>query len=64
MARKYRIFPIDKIQDIFTIAMVDPLDKLAIDQIKKPTKSDVRIFLTTPLELDNMVLKYYGPKRE
>ena len=64
MVKKYRIFPIDKIQDIFTVAMVDPLDKLAIEQIKKLTKSDVRIFLTTPLELDEMFLKYYGPKRE
>jgi hypothetical protein len=64
MVKKYRIFPIDKIQDIFTVAMVDPLDKLAIDQIKKLTKSDVRIFLTTPLELDEMFLKYYGQKKE
>ena len=64
MAKKYRIFPIDKIQDIFTVAMVDPLDKIAIEQIKKFTKSDVRIFLTTPLELDGMLLKYYGPKKE
>lgn len=64
MVKKYRIFPIDKIQDIFTVAMVDPLDRLAIEQIKKLTKSDVRIFLTTPLELDKMFLKYYGPKKE
>jgi type IV pilus assembly protein PilB len=64
MAKKYGIFPIDKIQDIFTVAMVHPLDKLAIEQIKKFTKSDVRIFLTTSLELENMVLKYYGPKKE
>ena len=64
MVKKYRIFPIDKIQDIFTVAMVDPLDRLAIDQIKKLTKSDVRIFLTTSLELDEMLLKYYGPKKE
>lgn len=64
IVKKYRIFPIDKIQDIFTVAMVDPLDKLAIEQIKKLTKSEVRIFLTTPFELDEMLLKYYGPKKE
>jgi type IV pilus assembly protein PilB len=63
MVKKYRIFPIDKIQDILTVAMVNPLDKLAIEQIKKLTKSDVRIFLTTPLELEKAFLKYYGPKK-
>ena len=62
IARKYQVFPIDRIQDFLTIAMVDPFDKIAIDQIKDLTKSNVMVFLTTPQELDEMISMYYAKK--
>lgn len=62
MARKYQIFPIDKIQDVLAVAMLNPLDKFAIEQIQKFTGSNVSIFLTTPPELDEMFSKYYVKK--
>lgn len=62
MARKYQVLPIDKIQDFLTIAMVNPLDKIVVDQIKKITKSNVTIFLTTPSELNEMFSMCYGKK--
>lgn len=59
MARKFQVFPIDKIQDVLSIAMINPLDKFAIDQIKKLTQSNISIFLTTPTELSEMLSMYY-----
>lgn len=61
-AERYQVFPIDKIQDILTIAMVNPLDKLALEQIHELTKYDLMVFLTTPLELTEMISRYYVRK--
>jgi len=60
IVKKYRVFPIDKIQDVLTIAMINPLDKYAIDQIKKLSGCNISIFLSTPTELEEMISTYYG----
>jgi type IV pilus assembly protein PilB len=59
MVEKYQVFPIDKMQGTLTVAMVNPLDKVAIDQIQKFTNAAVRVFLTTPPELKEMLSRYY-----
>ncbi len=41
IARNYQVLPIGKIGDTLTLAMGDPLDILAIDDIKKLTKCEV-----------------------
>lgn len=61
-ARKYQLLPIDKIGDVFTVAMVNPLDKSAVDEIQNITRASVEIFLTTPLELEEMFSRCYGSK--
>lgn len=62
IAKKYQVLPLDKIQDVLTVAMVNPLDKVIIDQIEKLTKSNVKVFLTTRLELEEAFFHYYGKK--
>ena len=62
IVKKYQVLPLDKIQDILTVAMVNPLDKIVIDQIEKLTKSNVKVFLTTRLELEEVFSRYYGQK--
>jgi len=62
LVEKYQVLPIDKIEDILTLAMVNPLDKSAIEDIEKLTKSNVKVFLTMPLELKEMISKYYTHK--
>lgn len=64
MARKYQVLPVDKIQNILTVAMTNPMDKLAIEQIEKLTDTRVLIYLTTPLELKEMFFRYYDKKEE
>ncbi|MBM3246803.1 MAG: hypothetical protein FJZ13_05730 [Candidatus Omnitrophica bacterium] len=64
MAKKYHVLPVDKIQGVLTVAMVNPLDIVALDQIKKVANSEVKVFLTTPPELSDMIVKYYGQKQE
>lgn len=59
MVRKYQIFPIDKIQDVVTLAMVNPLDNSALDQIQEIVKSNIKVFLTTPSDLEELLSSYY-----
>lgn len=58
--RKYRVFPIDKIKDVFTVAMVNPIDSAAVDQVKKIIKDKVIIFLTTSSEFNEMLAMYFA----
>lgn len=58
MIRKYQVFPIDRIQDVVTIAMVNPLDNMALDQVQEIIKSSIKIFLTTPADLNELFLRY------
>ena len=60
LIEKYKLLPVDKFQDILTVAMVNPLDKPTIEEIQKLTKSNVIVFLTTPLEFKEMFSRYYG----
>ncbi|MFH1128999.1 MAG: hypothetical protein V1699_06305 [Candidatus Omnitrophota bacterium] len=60
MVKKYQVFPIDRIQDVITVAMVNPLDNLIIDQIQDIIKGTIKVFLTTPADLEEMISQYYG----
>lgn len=62
MVKKLQALPIDKIQDILTVAMVNPLDKLAIEQIEEASQSSVKVFLTTSAELEEAFSRYYSQK--
>ena len=63
MIRKYQLFPIDKIQDVVTIAMVNPLDNMAIDEVKEIVKSNIKVFLTLPLDLSEMISRYFVKRK-
>lgn len=62
-AKEYRVFPVDKIQDILTIAMENPLDEFAINQLQKLTNSCIRVFLTSPTQLEEVFGKYFQQKK-
>ncbi len=59
MVKKYQIFPIDKIQDVLTLAMVNPLDNPALDQVQEIVKCNVKVFLTTPSDIKELFSRYY-----
>lgn len=59
LARKHRVFPIEIHEGKLTIAMADPLDVFAIDEIKRVTKMPVDTVVTTESELLKVIDKYY-----
>ncbi len=64
MVKKYQVFAIDKIQDLVTVAMVNPLDNLAIDQIQDITKSNIKVFLTTLSDIKEIISRYFDHSTE
>jgi len=60
IAMHHRILPISKMGNILTMAMVDPLNVLAIDDIKTLTGFRIGPVVTTDKDMDDAIEKYYG----
>ncbi|MFH2138838.1 MAG: hypothetical protein ABII88_10035 [Candidatus Omnitrophota bacterium] len=62
IAQKYNLIPIDKIGNILTVAMADPLNSAAKEEIKQITGLDVETFISTFSDINNAIAQYYEPK--
>jgi len=60
IARHYHILPLSKIGPTITIAVADPLNIFAIDDIKSLTGFDVRLVLTDSDSIDAAIEQHYG----
>lgn len=60
IAREFKVIPIDKIGDILTVAMADPLNNTAVEKIRKITSLSVEKFISTFSEINNAISQYYA----
>ncbi len=60
LAKKYMIIPLYKISNVLTIAMVDPFNLYAIDELRSRTGLDVKIVISTEKNIRKTIEKYYG----
>lgn len=60
IARKYNLIPLDRMGDILTVVMTDPLDKSSIEELENITTCKVRSFIGTDAEVKEAILHYYG----
>jgi type IV pilus assembly protein PilB len=59
VARQYCLIPIDKIGNTVTIAMADPLNTQAIEDIELLTNSSVQIFVSTATDIRQAIDRCY-----
>lgn len=59
IAKKHGVIPIDKIGATLTVAMVNPLNTAALEEIEAITKCTVQPFVTTSTSFQNALKKYY-----
>jgi type IV pilus assembly protein PilB len=59
MARQYGIVPIDVMGDILTIAMSNPLNEKAIEDVETLSKKKVQIFIGTVTGVNGALNKLY-----
>jgi type IV pilus assembly protein PilB len=59
-ARQHTLMPLFKIGNILTIAMADPLNLLALDEIRNKAKIDVEIVISTEKKIKRLIDLQYG----
>ena len=59
MAKQYCLIPIDRIGNALTLAMADPSNVQAIEEIELMTKCVIQTFVSTPSEIAKAIDKYY-----
>ena len=59
MARRYCLIPIDRIGNALTLAMADPSNVKAIEEVELRTKCVIQTFVSTPSDILRAIEKYY-----
>jgi type IV pilus assembly protein PilB len=63
IARKYQVFPLMKVKNSLTVAMLDPLDSFVMENIKYTTGCDIKPLVSTKDEIMQAIDKYYAVAR-
>lgn len=59
IARKYEIFPLVKVRNTLTIAMVDPLDSFVTESLMEMTGCDIKPLVSTRAEIIEAIEKHF-----
>ena len=60
MARRHTLIPLFAIGNTITVAMANPLNIFALDEVKNKTKTDVEIAICTEEKIQKAIDKHYG----
>jgi len=60
MARRHTLIPIFKIGDTLTVAMTNPLNLLALDEVRNRVKTDVEIAISMEKKIKKAIEQHYG----
>lgn len=60
LAQKYKIIPIERQGDKILLAMADPLNVMAVDDVRITTGYDVEPAVAFEAEIDDAIATYYG----
>ena len=60
VARRHKVIPVSQDENGLSVAMVDPLDVFAVDDIKKTTGCNILPCVTAEKELIDAIEQYYG----
>ncbi len=58
-ARRYKIIPLFKIEDVLTVAMADPLDLFAIDKIIETAECSIEPVISSETSIMKKIEEYY-----
>ena len=64
LARQYVLIPISKTGDSLTVAMSDPLNIMALDDLKMLTGRSIEVMVSLASEISAAIGKYYGEGTE
>ena len=64
VAKQYCLMPIDKMGDTLTIAMANPLNQQAVEDIELMANCKVQTFVSTITDVNEAIDKYYTKKQK
>ena len=64
VARQYCFVPLDRIGDTLTVAMADPLNARAIEDIEMLSRCTVQVFVATLSDVMDAIQRNYGDRHE
>jgi type IV pilus assembly protein PilB len=59
-ARRHQVLPLCRTADSLTVACVNPLDLIALDNVSRMTRCDIDPVVTTKTELEQAISRFYG----
>jgi len=62
VAKQYHLIPIDRIGETLTIAMSNPLNIQAVEDIELLSKCNVQVFVSTLSDVSDALTRYYGKR--
>lgn len=60
IAHRYKVLPIEKENNVLTVAMKDPTDIFSIDDIRLATGLEIKPVLADSKELEKFIVQFYG----
>lgn len=60
VARQYCLVPLDRIGDTLTVAMADPLNSKAVEDIELLSRCSVQVFVATLSDVIDSIKRHYG----
>ena len=64
VARQYCLVPLDRIGDTVTVAMADPLNAKAIEDIEMLSRCTVQVFVATISDVADAIQRSYGASHD
>ncbi len=58
----YTLIPLDKVRNVLSVAMADPLNEGVIQMLEQITNCEIQIFISTYSELNEAIIRYFGEK--
>lgn len=58
-AKKYHIIPLDRVGDVLSVVMANPLDIAMIEELEKVTHCKIATFIATKAEIDEAINQRY-----
>ncbi len=62
VAQKYHVIPLDRVGDVLSVVMANPLDIVMIEELEKITGSKIATFIATKQEIDEAIHHWYKKK--
>lgn len=59
IARQFHVIALDKVGEILSVVMADPLNRVIVKKIEEVTRSKIAPFIATKTEIDQAISQWY-----